>query len=436
MYLMAVLLISSMMARADETITVSATNSDIAANLDLKVVAKLFGEAKDLEDFEQRLNNPDSAFVNLDLNGDGDVDYIRVIETTNGNRHLIVLQAVLAKDIYQDVASIYVEKDEANNVSVQVIGDEYIYGENYVIEPVYIYRPVIYDWFWSPYWVCWNSPWYWGYWPFWWHTWGCVHYWAYWDHCYHFHHHHHGCSFHYAKAARPASRTMHDAVRRDDYARSNPGKSFSERNRGMTNARQLPVTTRTASTSGSKGVVSTAQPHSNMTTTQTRTGSDRTYGSSFTQSSRSTTSTSTTVKSQPNTSGSHSTVTTTRSGSTNSGSSSRTTSVSTRSGGTVSTTNRSGNVGTTTSTRQSSVVTTTSRPSTSSGSSSRTSSTSSSSRSGSSSTTYRPSSVSGSTQSSHGSFGGGSFGGSSGGSRGGSSGGGSTRSGGGASPRR
>jgi hypothetical protein len=32
--------------------------------------------------------------------------------------------AVLAKDIFQDVASIYVEKDEKNEVSVQVIGDE------------------------------------------------------------------------------------------------------------------------------------------------------------------------------------------------------------------------------------------------------------------------------------------------------------------------
>jgi len=282
MYLMAILLISSVIARADETITVSATNSDIAASLDLKVVAKIFGEAKDLEDFEQRLNNPDSAFVNLDLNGDGDVDYIRVIETTNGNKHLIVLQAVLAKDIYQDVASIYVEKDEAtNNVSVQVIGDEYIYGENYVIEPVYIYRPVIYDWFWSPYWVCWSSPWYWGYYPYWWHPWGCVHYWAYWDHCYRFHHHHHGCSFRYATSARPASRTMREGVSRTDYAKANPDRSFRSRNEGLTNARQLPVATRTNATRAAVG--NDIQTRMNTSTTA-RPASDRVYGSTFTRS--------------------------------------------------------------------------------------------------------------------------------------------------------
>ena len=154
-------------AFADETITVSATSSDISENLDLKTVATLFGQAKDLEQFEQLLNNPDSAFSNLDLNGDGEVDYLRVIETADNDRHLVVIQAVLAKDIYQDVASIFVEKDENNQITVQVVGDDYIYGENYIIEPVYIYRPVIYDWFWGTSWVCWHSPYYWGYYPHW-----------------------------------------------------------------------------------------------------------------------------------------------------------------------------------------------------------------------------------------------------------------------------
>lgn len=385
MYLMAILLISNVIARADETITVSATNSDIAANLDLKVVAKIFGEAKDLEDFETRLNNPDSAFVNLDLNGDGDVDYIRVIETTNGNRHLIVLQAVLAKDIYQDVASIYVEKDEANNVSVQVIGDEYIYGENYVIEPVYIYRPIIYDWFWSPYWVCWNSPWYWGWWPVWWHPWGCVHYYAYWDHCYRFHHHHHGCSFHYAKNARPASRTLGQDIRRNDYAKANPSNSFTQRNRGMTNARELPVATRTVSSSE---IVRTTTNGSHRTTTV-----DRAYGSSFTASTKRpgttttrTTSSVSTVRGGSNGEKTRSTSVSTTRSSTTSSASSRTSPASSSRPSSITTTRSSGSVSTSSATRPSS-TTSTSRP-TSSSSSRTTSTVSSSSRP---STSSRPS---------------------------------------------
>ena len=144
---------------AEETITVSANSEDISQALDLKAVATLFGTVKNVEEFETLLNNPDSAFTNLDLNGDGSVDYLRVVETNNDNKHLVVIQAVLAKDVFQDVASIYVEKDEATGqVSTQVIGDEYVYGENYIIEPVYIYRPYIYDWFWGPTWYCWHSP--------------------------------------------------------------------------------------------------------------------------------------------------------------------------------------------------------------------------------------------------------------------------------------
>ena len=92
--------------RADETITVSSTGSDISENLDLKAVATLFGEVNDLEKFEEELNSEKRHINNLDLNGDGIVDYLRVVEVKDGNKHLVVIQAILAKDIYQDVDNI------------------------------------------------------------------------------------------------------------------------------------------------------------------------------------------------------------------------------------------------------------------------------------------------------------------------------------------
>lgn len=232
----------SMSAYADQTVTVTATNTDISENLDLKTVATLFGQAKDLEEFEQMLNNPDSAFSNLDLNGDGNVDYLRVIETADQQRHLIVIQAVLAKDIYQDVASIFVEKDpESESVTVQVIGDEYIYGADYIIEPVYIYRPLIYDWFWGPSWVCWHSPYYWDYWPTWWHPYHCIAYHLYWDHCYWHHHYHPICSYRIGHHYHPHYQPMRSAVSRTDYATRHPERSFASRNVNTryTNARDF-----------------------------------------------------------------------------------------------------------------------------------------------------------------------------------------------------
>ena len=259
--------------------SVMADESDISENLDLKTVATLFGQAKDLEQFEQLLNNPDSAFSNLDLNGDGEVDYLRVVETADGNRHLVVIQAVLAKDIYQDVASIFVEKDEKDQITVQVVGDEYIYGANYIIEPVYIYRPYIYDWFWGASWVAWHSPYYWGYWPSWWHPFHCIDPFLYWDHCY-WHHYHYPCSFRTAHHHHPHYRHMHDRVRRNDYAHRHPERSFATRNasRKVSNARAFEQSRRTAvrEANATRGTAPSSRISGTSRTSSTRVA---TYGS-------------------------------------------------------------------------------------------------------------------------------------------------------------
>lgn len=273
--LLLMLTLMSVASWADETITVSANSTDISEGLDLKVVAKLFAEAENLEQFEMKLNNPDSAFCNLDLNGDGQVDYLRVIETGEGNKRLIVLQAILAKDIYQDVASIYIEKDEAEQVSVQVIGDEYVYGANYIIEPIYIRRPLIYDWFWGTTWYAWTSPWYWGYYPSWWYAHNCwAHDW-YWHHCYAFHHHHHWCSFRPGHHVHHGWHELHSGVTRRDYAVAHPHRSFSQRNSGMRNARDI----RSTSSVRTRQAVAA--------NTATRSTASRTFGSQNTVASRS-----------------------------------------------------------------------------------------------------------------------------------------------------
>ena len=279
-------------AMADETVTVTATTADISENLDLKTVATLFGQAKDLEQFEQMLNNPDSAFSNLDLNGDGEVDYLRVVETADGNRHLVVIQAVLAKDIYQDVASIFVEKDEKDQITVQVVGDEYIYGANYIIEPVYIYRPYIYDWFWGASWVAWHSPYYWGYWPSWWHPFHCIDPFLYWDHCY-WYHYHYPCSFRMAHHHHPHYRGMHDRVRRNDYAHRHPERSFDTRNasRNVSNARAFEQSRRTAvrEANATRGTAPSSRISGTSRTSSTRVA---TYGSTNVRSTSRTSSTS------------------------------------------------------------------------------------------------------------------------------------------------
>ncbi|MEP6803786.1 MAG: hypothetical protein ABI892_04625, partial [Flavobacterium sp.] len=91
--------------------TVYAKNSDISDNLDLRAVASIFGESANLQDFERRLNDPKYQISNLDLNGDDQVDYLRVIESVEDRTHVVIIQSVLDRDVYQDIATIDVERD-------------------------------------------------------------------------------------------------------------------------------------------------------------------------------------------------------------------------------------------------------------------------------------------------------------------------------------
>ncbi|MGL2966014.1 hypothetical protein [Flavobacterium sp. XGLA_31] len=156
---------------AQDRTTVTANNSEISDNLDLRAVASIFGESSDLNDFERRLNDPKIQISNLDLNDDNKVDYLRVIETVEGNAHLIVIQSVLGRDTYQDIATVEVQRDRDNRVQVQVVGDVYMYGANYIYEPVYVSTPVIYASFWIGNYRPYYSSWYWGYYPTYYYAW-------------------------------------------------------------------------------------------------------------------------------------------------------------------------------------------------------------------------------------------------------------------------
>ena len=234
--LIASLAISSILAQ-DKT-TVRASNSDISDNLDLRAVATIFGDASNLEDFERRLNDPKTQISNLDLNNDNNVDYLRVIESVEGSVHLVVVQAVLDKDIFQDVATIEVDRDSNNRVQVQVVGDVYMYGTNYIYEPVYVHTPIIYSTFWIGNYRPYYSSWYWNYYPT---------YYSYWNPFpvfrYRNHIHGHinfGHSYHYT-----SNRRCHTAYnsyysrRGNGYEVSHPNRSFSHRNSGYSNRQEL-----------------------------------------------------------------------------------------------------------------------------------------------------------------------------------------------------
>ena len=165
--------------------------------LDLFAVLNTFENSKDLADFEKKINDEQNAITNLDFNGDGIVDYIRVIDNQEGTSHAIVLQIPLGDSEAQDVAVIEIEKTGNESATLQIVGDRDLYGPNYIVDTDEVEektksfnRIIVNVWLWpsvryiyGPTYVVYVSPWKWRHYPNYWKPWKPVHYHVYHSHC-------------------------------------------------------------------------------------------------------------------------------------------------------------------------------------------------------------------------------------------------------------
>ncbi len=164
-------------------------------NFSLQGAIELFKTATSPEDFEKLLNAEDNGVNNLDLNDDGQVDYIRVIDNQESDAHAIILQVPVSETESQDIAVIEIEKQNDEYAILQIIGDEDIYGEQLIAEPyqeeaegksgrggpsvrMQPYRVVVNVWLWPsvryiyrPGYRVWVSPYRWAVYPNYWRPW-------------------------------------------------------------------------------------------------------------------------------------------------------------------------------------------------------------------------------------------------------------------------
>jgi hypothetical protein len=103
-------------------------------NLDLYAVLNLFQKSKTIEAFEKALNEEKTGINNLDLNLDKKVDFIKVVTKQVDSSYTFTLQVDVTKKETQDVAVILLDKIKGR-ISLQIVGDEDLYGKDYVIEP-------------------------------------------------------------------------------------------------------------------------------------------------------------------------------------------------------------------------------------------------------------------------------------------------------------
>ena len=270
---------------AQDRTTVNANSQEISDNLDLRAVASIFGDSENLDDFERRLNDPKTQISNLDLNNDNQVDYLRVIESVEDRTHLIIVQAVLERDVFQDVATIEVEKDNNDRVQVQVVGDVYMYGNNYIYEPVYVHTPIIFTSFWLGSYHPYYSSWYWGYYPTYYHFWNPYPVYRYRRNIgIHINHHHH---YNYVNVRRShRAIAMHGTRRANAYEVQHPNRSFAHRNTRVGNRYELDQrrasrNTNTRTTAGTRGNTrnEAATPRGNRSETSAPRGNTRNQAS-------------------------------------------------------------------------------------------------------------------------------------------------------------
>ena len=211
---------------------VYATDPDVSLQLDLEAVAAAFAQSSTIKEFESLLNNSSYIISNLDLNRDGYVDYLRVVSTMEGYNHVFVIQAVLAPDLYQDVATIIAELPPYGNYRVEIVGAPYIYGPNYIIHPVYLSRPYIFQHICRHDYRPWISPWYWDHYPSWYRHPCPVHVNHYHAYIHSFMRNHHYCHevHHVHKPYFPDYHRWTSHISRDDYGKRHPEQSFSVRN--------------------------------------------------------------------------------------------------------------------------------------------------------------------------------------------------------------
>lgn len=267
-------------------------------DLNLYAVLDVFQNSTTIEKFEESLNDDNTKINNLDLDNDGKVDFIKVKTEKEGDNFMFVLQVELNKNDVQDVAVVFVNKDKKKEVSIQIVGDENLYGKNYIVEPlesknatttinsgytgsekvvvpatVSVVRSPVVVYLYSPVYVPYYPPYYYGYYPHYFRPWAPLFFNVYYYNHYHYHNHYYRPPYyrypsHYNHyySRRSTSVVVVNNTRNGNYNRTYNGNNYRKPNnpttRSSTRPNNLSTTpsVRPVSPSKIRPTTSTARP--------------------------------------------------------------------------------------------------------------------------------------------------------------------------------
>lgn len=104
-------------------------------DFDLEALPGIIETVSTFEELEKAINTEKNQINNLDLDRNGEVDYITIKMEKDGDAYIAYLQVAFSETEIQDVASIQMEKQSSVTASFQIVGEESMYGKDYILEP-------------------------------------------------------------------------------------------------------------------------------------------------------------------------------------------------------------------------------------------------------------------------------------------------------------
>jgi hypothetical protein len=242
-------------------------------NLDLYAVLDLFQKSKTIEDFEAALNSEKQGINNLDLDNDKKIDFIKVVTKKEKESYTFILQDPVSKTETQDVAVILVSKDKNKKITLQIIGDEALYGKNYIVEPapastkavtpnpayvgtnpvaaapqvVVVESSPVIVYLYSPVYVPYVPPYYYGFYPPYFHPWAPIYFSMYYHNVYHHHAYYQNTVIirspnyaHYSSSYRSTSVTVNNYNKNGNYKGTYQGNNYKKPTTLPSNASSFP----------------------------------------------------------------------------------------------------------------------------------------------------------------------------------------------------
>lgn len=113
---------------SESSVVVTPEVANLGEGLNLQMLGELVKNSTNAQDIEDKLNSTGSI-NNLDLDNDGNVDYIKVTEYGEGNNRGLSFTVDMADGQTQEVATVVLDKSQ-NNVNMNIQGNNHLYGNN------------------------------------------------------------------------------------------------------------------------------------------------------------------------------------------------------------------------------------------------------------------------------------------------------------------